>query len=157
MSTENHVPKSVVSVSEMARRCSLSRQRFHQLRKQGFFPQPDYSSDTGRPFYDEEKQAICLDVRKRNYGVNGRAILFYAGRTSTTRPSNRPLKSAPPKRKKSPHHEMLESLKALGLLTITTDQVEAAIKAVFPDGTDGRDDGEVIRSVFLYLKNSTNA
>ncbi len=155
MTSQNHVSKAAVSVSEMARQCGLSRQRFHQLRKQGYFPEPDYDPETGRPYYDEEKQIICLDVRKRNCGINGKPILFYARRSDAG--TIRKQKSTASKPKASPHAAIIENLRALGLATITTSQVDAAVQAVFPDGIDGKDHAEAVRAVFLHLKSQGQA
>ena len=70
--------KSVVSVAEMARMVGLSRQRFYQLLG-STFPLPLYWIATRRPFYTEEMQQICLEVRRRNCGINGKPVLFYCG------------------------------------------------------------------------------
>jgi hypothetical protein len=73
--------KMVVSVSEMARMVGLSRQRFHQLMPAGVFPQPQRND--ARPFYDEPTQQQCLEVRRRNCGVNGKVVSFDAQRQAT--------------------------------------------------------------------------
>jgi hypothetical protein len=57
--------KTVVSVAEMARMVGLSRARFYQLVGEGIFPSPLYSVHTRRPFFSEEMQAICLEVRRQ--------------------------------------------------------------------------------------------
>lgn len=83
MTTSHQEPtgiKSGVSISDMARTVGLSRQRFHQLMKAGVFPQPLRDEATERPYYNEQGQAQCLEVRRRNCGVNGKIILFYARR-----------------------------------------------------------------------------
>src|SRR6202521_3669747 len=69
--------KTAVTVAEMARMCGLSRARFYQLIGSAF-PWPVYNVATKRPFFDEEAQRICLEVRRRNCGVDGKAILFYS-------------------------------------------------------------------------------
>ena len=81
--------KAVVTVSEMARMCGLSRARFYQLQKAGVFPAPVYRA--GRPVYTEDQQQVCLEVRRKNRGVNGVPVLFYARR----RPIMAPTKKAP--------------------------------------------------------------
>src|ERR1700678_1877599 len=73
--------KAIVTVSEMARMCGLSRARFYQLQKAGVFPAPVYQD--GRPVYTEEQQQVCLEVRRKNRGVNGKPVLFYARRIIT--------------------------------------------------------------------------
>jgi len=144
--------KSVVSVSEMARMCGLSRQRFHQLRGTTF-PEPDYNPETKRPFYDEEKQAVCLSVRQRNCGVDGKPILFYARRNDVGVP--RKARKPTPKPKPNQHAHIIEGLKALGL-SVTASQVDAAVNDLFPNGTKQVDDAEIVRSVFLHLQQAGN-
>ena len=67
----------------MARMVGLSRSRFHQLIGTTF-PWPLYSVSTRRPFYDEELQKCCLEVRRRNCGIDGKPVLFYSRRPVTT-------------------------------------------------------------------------
>ena len=61
-----------------------------------------------RPFYHEELQAVCLDVRRRNCGIDGKPVLFYCpatghgtaaaeaeeGRSRQRRPARRPARRA---------------------------------------------------------------
>jgi hypothetical protein len=141
--------KSIVSVSEMARMVGLSRQRFHQLRGTTF-PEPDYA-ETNRPFYDEEKQAICLSVRQRNCGIDGKPILFYARRCGVPRKAKRTAT----KPKVNQYAHIVEGLRTLGLSS-TASQVDVAIKNLFPNGTKQVDDAEIVRSVFLHLQQSGN-
>ena len=75
----NDKTKAAVTVAEMARMLNLSRQRLHQLIGTAF-PYPVYDIKTRRPFFTEELQRVCLEVRRRNCGVDGKAILFYARR-----------------------------------------------------------------------------
>jgi len=58
--------KAAVTVAEMARMVGLSRARFYQLQKAGVFPAPKYDDVKKRPFYDQEAQKACLEVRRRN-------------------------------------------------------------------------------------------
>jgi len=138
--------KAAVTVAEMSRMCSLSRSRFYQLIGSAF-PAPS-RDDRGRPYYDAEQQAVCLEVRRRNYGVDGRPILFYAPRHSAPAPKRKPK----PKQVGQGTHAVLDGVRALGLTMVTAAQVDATIKQSFPAGVDGVDPGEVIRSVFLSIK-----
>jgi len=143
----SHEAKAAVTVAEMARMCSLGRSRFYQLIGTAF-PKPS-RDDRGRPFYDAEQQQVCMEVRRRNYGIDGRPILFYAPRHSA------PVARRKPQRKKAPsirYTKIVEGVRALGLTMVTAVQVEAVIKRLFPDDTDGVDPGEVIRQVFLSIK-----
>jgi hypothetical protein len=148
--------KGVVSVAEMARMVGLSRSRFYQLVDGGVFPSPVYDLKTRRPFFTEEMQAVCLEVRQRNCGINGKAVLFYArpfgvakkkgkGMTNAAKPSNKPSEQVV---------ELVEGLRCLDLTTVTAKEVEQALKKCFPNGTAGTDDGGVLRAVFLQIKAS---
>jgi len=145
--------KSIASVSEMARMVGLSRQRFHQLRGTTF-PEPDYDPETKRPFYNEAKQEVCLEVRQRNCGVDGKPILFYARRNDVG--VVRKKRNPTPKIKNGKHDHIVESLKALGLQSVTSAQVDEAVKKTFPDGIKEVDDAEIVRSVFLHLQQAGN-
>lgn len=147
--------KTVVSVAEMARMVGLSRARFYQLVGEGIFPSPIYCVHTRRPFFNEEMQAECVDVRKRNCGVNGKPILFYSARHPLvqSKPVNKP-KSEP--KQKNQYVDLLDGLRSLGL-DVTTAQVEPVVKELFPTGIQNLDCGEVIRGVFLRLKRQNSA
>lgn len=143
--------KAVVTVAEMARMVALSRARFYQLVEAGVFPTPVYDTATRRPHYTEEMQLVCLEARRRNCGVNGSAVLFYA-------PGTRPINEVKPRSKvtaTSNHADLINGLAALGLST-TKEQVDAAVKQLFPIGT-AADDGDVLRAVFLHLKRQNTA
>jgi predicted DNA-binding transcriptional regulator AlpA len=150
------VSKTVVSVAEMARMVGLSRARFYQLVAEGIFPSPIYCVHTRRPFFSEEMQQLCTEVRKRNCGVNGKPILFYSARHPLvqSKPVNKP-KTEP--KQKNQYADLLDGLRALGL-EVTPAQIEPVIKELFPAGNQNMDSGEVIRRVFLRMKrqNSTD-
>ena len=142
----------MVSVSEMARQCGLSRSRFYQLVGTAF-PFPVYEIASHRPGYTEELQQVCLDVRRHNCGIDGKAVMFYARQTGT--PVKKPRKLVQSKDTK--HADLLDGLRALGLTT-TAPQVGAVMKELYPSGVSGIDEGEVLRNVFLHIKrqNSTD-
>lgn len=144
MSNTRQETKAVVSVSEMARMVGLSRQRFHQLMQAGVFPPPQRHE--GRPFYDEPTQQECLEVRRRNCGVNGQVVLFYARRQAT------PIKPKKVLPDPSQHADLLDGLQALGLVSVTAAEVGAAVKTLYPQGITGMHEGEVIKAVFLQLQ-----
>jgi hypothetical protein len=133
----------------------LSRQRFHQLMLAGVFPRPKKDRASGRPFFDEAGQQMCQEVRRRNCGVNGKVVLFYARRQTNPSVSPQPCKTQPTKLRTpatSQHADILDGVRALGVGTATATQVAAAVKELFPKGTSEADPGEVIRSVFLRLR-----
>jgi hypothetical protein len=153
MSVQNQTEKAAISVAEMARLVGLSRGRFYQLIGTTF-PHPIYDATTRRPFYDADLQAVCLEVRRRNCGVDGRPVLFYARRSQIV-PGNR--QPRPTKKKPSPpvsdkHDDLTDGLRALGLVTVTASQVDAAMKVLYPNGASNVAHGEVLRAVFLHLR-----
>lgn len=144
--------KAAVTIAEMARMTGLSRSRFYQLIGKAF-PEPS-RDETGRPYYSEEQQKLCVEVRRRNCGIDGKPVLFYAPRHSI--PSTPPRRPAKPKTN-NPHAEIVEGVRALGLTAVTAAQVEQAIKESFPDGTDSVDTGELIRAVFLSVRRKNSS
>ena len=133
--------KAAVNVAEMARMVGLSRARFYQLIGSAF-PPPIYNVSTRRPFYDEEAQRLCLQVRQRNCGIDGKPIMFYCRRSSVSTPIKK--KTVQVTKTKS-NSDLLDGLRSLGLVVVQA-QVDAAVKQLFPRGIDGVDPGEVVRS-----------
>ncbi len=152
------VLKEVVTVSEMARMCGLSRARYYQLAKEGIFPTPSRNPQTGRPYYDRKQQELCLLIRRTNKGANGRVVLFYGRRLET-------VPRLPSKRqrviRKNPNVtpvgispvlvELRSGLTQLGMSDVSMDQIRNALATALPDGLDGRDEGEVLQAVFTQL------
>jgi hypothetical protein len=147
--------KVAVTVAEMARMCGLSRSRFYQLIGTAF-PQPERQPATGRPVYTEEQQQVCLEVRRRNSGIDGKPILFYSRRLGTA-----PAKPKPPKPKVEGKGKevsaLVDGLNALGLTTATGAQVEQVTQKLYPKGTEDIDQGVVLRAVFLFLKRKNSS
>ena len=141
--------KAIVTVSEMARMVGLSRGRFYQLVRDGVFPQPIY--DKGRPVYTEDQQQVCLEVRRKNRGVNGEPVLFYARRRGTE-PTRHKKRADPIPAKNKDIAALLDGLNALGLTTATAAQVVEVTEELFPQGTKDIGQAEVLRAVFLHLK-----
>ncbi len=155
--TDNKPSQSYLSCTDVARRLGLSRQRFWQLRRDGIFPQPLVDEETGRQFYTQEQLDLCLDLRKRNVGMNGRVVLFYSVRPTATMP--KPTKKKPLSKPTTGQHQaIIESLKALGLVGVIDAQVETTIKQLYPAGTSRPDHGELVRNIFLHIQrnNSSN-
>ena len=142
------VEKKVVTVAEMARVVGLSRARFYQLLGTAF-PFPLYDVATKRPYYTPELQQVCLEVRQRNQGIDGKPVLFHRRAKDAT-----PASPKPSKRKAMPddnrHKDLLAGLKSLGMVSVTAVQVEKALKELH--GLDNKDQGSVLRAVFLHLK-----
>ena len=144
--------KAAVTVSEMARMCGLSRARFYQLIGTAI-PYPVYSVSTRRPFFDEELQKVCLEVRRRNCGIDGRPILFYSRRLDlpTAKKQINACGSARPKKPVAKHTSLIAGLAGLGLSGATEQQVEAALVNLYPNGTDGADEATQLRTLFVHL------
>ena len=147
--SEQFRTKAIVTFSEMARMLSLSRSRLYQLVRAGVFPSPVYDVRSHRPIFTEELQTICLDVRRRNCGINGQPVLFYAKGPGPAKPISR---TKPKATTKGQYADVLDGLRGLGLVAATAQQVEAAVKQLYPTGLGGVDRGQVIRAVFLHLK-----
>ena len=147
--------KSVVSVSEMARMVGLSRARFYQLLGTAF-PLPVYNPVTRRPFFTEEQQQACLEVRRRNCGIDGKPILFYAARAGSV-PVTRRKPKVRQAEKSARYSGIVEGVRALGYGSVTAAQVEAAVREVFPAGVASVADSEVIRAVFVHLMRRNRA
>ena len=142
---ENIVTKSVVSVTEMARMVGLSRARFYQLVKRGTFPVSDLDPLSKRPCYCEEKQRLILEARRRNCGVDGVPLLFYARRKDSgqLKVATRPSK---PKVNRSQYAELLGLLQQVKI-TMTAAQVETVVNELYPKGIDGIDPATVIAEI----------
>ena len=148
--------KTVVSVSEMARMVGLSRARFYQLLGTAF-PMPVYDPLTGRPFFTEEQQRICLEVRRRNCGADGVPILFYSARAGSLPANRRKPKVRQVVDKSGRYSGIVEGVRALGYVSATAAQVEAAIRELFPVGVASVAESEVIRAVFVNLMRRNRA
>ena len=139
------VRKEAVSIVEMAKAVGLSRSRFYQLLGSAF-PFPIYDVMTRRPFFSPELQEQCLDVRRRNLGINGKAVLFHRRRGQAT-------PAVPKKRSRSVPDDgrckdLLKGLRSLGLAGVSSQQVQAALKEL---GVSG-DGNQLLKAVFLHLK-----
>jgi hypothetical protein len=140
--------KAVVTVVEMARMVRLSRQRLYQLMGTAF-PYPLYDTGTRRPFYPADLQQVCLDVRRRNCGIDGKPVMFYA--TGHQPRQQKPVGKRKPPARKRRYEGLIGGLTALGLV-VSQKQVAEAVKRLFPKGVEGKDQGEVLKAVFLFLK-----
>jgi hypothetical protein len=142
--------KTAVTVSEMARMVGLSRARFYQLIGSAF-PCPLYSVSTRRPFFDEDLQRVCLEVRRRNCGIDGRPILFYSRRLDLPTPKKQISTGRSTSPKTTKHKNLIVGLAGLGLSGITDQQVEAALVKLYPQGADGVDEATQLRTLFVDL------
>ncbi len=138
------ISKPIVSITEIARMVQLSRARFYQLLQAGFFPKPLHDERSKRPYYDLELQKKILECRQSGIGVDGSFMLFYSPRKNGTASNVR--KKIDPQVK-----ELADTLTTMGL-DITVKQVQQGLSEIYPDGTNGEEQGVVIRELFRYLK-----
>lgn len=144
----NSATKTAVSVTEMAAMMSLSRARIYQLIRKGKLPTPDIEEGSKRPFFNEDKQRQCLEVRRRNCGIDGKPIMFYARRRDVG-VSRKKIERTKPIT--SPHADLIDQLGVMGI-TATAAQVDAVVKELFPNGTTGVPQEEIFRAVFLRIR-----
>ena len=155
--------REVVTVTEMARMCRLSRARFYQLTHEGIFPTPSRNEQTGRPFFDREQQERCLLIRRVNKGANGKAVIFYGCRLEAPQ--------LPPKRKQLPISrspkgrvrqdpvitELRHGLTQLGVTNSTDVDIRQALTKAYPDGHRDVESAELLRAVFGELQRRNTA
>ena len=140
---------SIISVTAMAKKVGLSRARFYQLQKEGFFPASLYCLRTHRPFYNMELQHQCIEVKTTGIGTNNLPILFYSPRQKniTTTQKKRIPQHA--------HSEFRETLKQMGVVA-TVAEVSDALNKLYPGGIDEKaDKGVIIRNLFKFFKNGS--
>jgi hypothetical protein len=139
------ISKQIVSISDMAQICQMSRARFYQLLEQGFFPKPKYDERSKRPYYDLALQEKCIECRQSGIGVNGSFMLFYSPRKSENVSHGRKKKVDPITQ------ELGEMLESMGIET-AFEEVQKALDKLYPDGTEGIDQGLVTRELYRYFK-----
>ena len=137
------ISKQVFSITDMAMNCNLSRARFYQLLGTGFFPKPLHDDRSKRPYYNLDLQQKCLECRQSGIGSDGSFMLFYSPRKKETKMR---VKKVNPQIK-----ELTETLGSMGL-EITVEQVQQSLPELYPDGTEGQDQGLVVRELYRYLK-----
>ena len=140
--------KVAVTVAEMARMCGLGRSRFYQLIGTAF-PHPVYDVTTKRPFYVENQQRICLEVRRRNFGIDGKPILFYAKSVSRPVTVKKQVSKVVPVQKVP--NDLMDGLTALGL-NPNPKEVSEVIQSLYPSGANGVNSSSILRAVFIDLK-----
>ena len=148
--SDNIVTKTIVSVTDLCRMVGLSRARFYQLVRAEIMPPPDHDPVTKRPYYSEEKQRICLEVRRTNRGINQQPILFYSRRRDfgQTKASPRP---AMPKVNTNQYADLIDLL-SQAKMVVSAAQVETVVKQEFPQGIEGMDPSVVFVAVHKRLR-----
>jgi hypothetical protein len=147
MTSQEKSKKAFVSVVQMAEMLDLSKSRFYTMIKTGIFPQPVRHASCKRPIFDFDLQQKCLDIRQTGIGHNGSPVLFNRKRRKPTQPKAR-QDQQPISEEQA---ELVEALKSLGL-TASREEVQTVVRELYPDGWKGIDEGEVVRRVFLKLR-----
>ena len=147
MSIPDKPRKAVVSVVEMSEMLCLSKSRFYALIQSGIFPTPARHESCKRPVFDSDLQQKCLEIRRTGIGNNGQPVLFNRKRRKGIQAKSRPGRQPVTEEQA----ELIEALKSLGL-TAAAEDVEAVLRELYPDGSAGIDQGEVVRRVFLQLR-----
>lgn len=150
--------RAVVSLSELAEDVlGLSRGRVYELIERGALPQPIYDIRTRRPLFDADLQRAAIAVRTTGVGVDGSAVFFY--RRNRREPSQVPVvrrdrfpRSPSARRQTSRYDGLIGSLQALGVSQANEQSVAAAVSECFPNGLEGQDESEVIRTIFRSLR-----
>ena len=134
--------KPTCSLSEMAESLGLSRSRFHQLRQKNVFPQPLYDIVTKRPFYNQQLQDRCLQIRDTGIGINNQQILFYRRR------KKRP--PASPDTVPQGYKVLVRVFDKLKIKT-TPKELKAVLKELYPESLPARiDDNSVIQNLISH-------
>jgi len=137
--------KPIISISELCQMLQLSRARYYQLVESGFFPKPLYDERSKRPYYDITLQKKLLESRETGIGVDGSFLLFYSPRKKE-RVSQMKRKKVDPVTQ-----ELGEILESMGIET-AFEEVQKALNTLYPDGTEGMDQGIVTRELFRFFK-----
>ena len=143
-------PKAAITVSRMCSLLDISRSQFYWHVKKGTFHEPLRLSN-GRPYFNASQVEDNLKARELGIGVNGEYTLFYE-RSSEPKPVA--VKPAGKPKPKQDFGDLLDGLSALGLNGLTASQVSAAVETCYPEGLDGEDENDVLRTVFRHLKRS---
>lgn len=139
------VSKPVISISELCEMLQLSRSRYYQLIKTGFLPKPLTDERSKRSYYDVTLQQKCIEARQTGLGSDGSMLLFYSPRQKGNSPKRRKQKID------TQMQEYVDTLRGMGL-EVTAKQVKAAISELFEEGTNGQDQGLVIRELYRFFK-----
>ena len=143
-------PKAAITVSKMCSLLDISRSQFYWHVRKGTFHEPLRLSN-GRPYFNASQVEDNLKARELGIGVNGEYTLFYE-RSSEPKPAaKKPVAKPKPKQD---FGDLLDGLAALGLNGLTTSQVSAAVETCYPDGSDGEDENDILRTVFRHLRRS---
>ena len=126
----------------------MSRSQFYWHVKRQTFHAPLYLASNKRPYFTASMVEDNLRARESGVSaVSGEYVIFYERQPTSMKTEG--------KKPKSDHSTLIDGLKSLGLNTVTSEQVEAAVAACFINGTTtGQDESNVLRTIFRHLKRS---
>jgi hypothetical protein len=124
----------------------MSRSQFYWHVKKGTFHAPLRLASNNRPYFTASMVEDNVKVRETGIAVSGEYVIFYERQARDA--------MLPTRKPRSSHPALIEGLKSLGLTAITREQVESALVACFPRGSDGQDETTLLRAVFRHLKRS---
>jgi hypothetical protein len=135
--------KEICPVKKMIAMLGMSKARFYQHLKNDVFPQPLYCIRTKRPFYPENLQQQCLDIRRTGIGYNGIPVFFYTPRKAENRKSK--------EKTNNDYIEIIEALKNVSI-KVTDKEIKAALcKLNITVLTEGPINGEVFKKLINYF------
>ena len=129
-----------VTFSELSEILGISPSRLYDLIKDGIFPAPLRNPSNNRPIFNAELTEACRNVVKSRVGINGHPYTPNRKRKSTSGFTTQ----------RGRYEGLISALSGLGL-TATSKQVDEALKRL-PDGGQGLEQGEVVKRVFLHLR-----
>ncbi len=134
---------SICPVKQMIAMLGMSKARFYQHLKNGVFPHPIYCIRTKKPFYPENLQKQCMEIRKTGIGHNGLPVIFYT-----------PLQREHGKSKDKPgrdYREIVEALKNMNIKA-TNKEIDSALRKLkIPPLAEGPIDSEILKKLFNYF------
>jgi len=135
--------KEICPVKKMIAMLGLSKARFYQHLKNEVFPPPVYCIRTKQPFYTENLQQQCLDIRRTGIGYKGIPVFFYTPRKAENCKSK--------EKTNNDYREIIEALKNVNIKT-TEKVIKAALcKLNITTLTKGPIDGELFKKLINYF------
>ena len=150
MNASDVTTKVAVTASEMCEMCQISRSRWYEMTKAGVFPKPIRLPSVKRPVYDRDLIAKCLEIRATGIGLNG-PVLFNRRPKKAGQPKAKPQRLVKNQAVDPAIEVIVDAVKALGLTT-TPQAVCDAVTTLYPSGSTGVEQGELIRKTFLQLQ-----
>ena len=142
-----NITKPIVSIRELCEMLEMSRSRYYQLVDSGFFPKPKIDKRSNRPYFDAPLQKKIFEARQSGIGVDGSYMLFYSPRKKEkTRSFLKKKKQADPV-----SQELTDILNSMGVET-AFEEVQKALNELYPDGTEGIDQGLITRELYRHFK-----